>query len=414
MFQIPPMPSRSARRLSSTFCIAAAFCALAFGCISCGTSGTSDEKLATALGQDLNDYLTSRASIEHISTLSLTVSFRGGAPDINVATGTTQYGAGAAVTPANVFQTGSNTKAFTAVRILQLEAAGLLSINDSVAKWLPQYPQYSAVTIKQLLNMTSGIPSYSNDEAFEQYMADNTKGEPTPEEIISYVSSQPVKTPGAAFDYSNTNYILAQMIIDKVSPTGSYQTDIDNIISQNNLQDTFYQPYFYPSSVTSRLVSGYYVNTDDQNTPLKTLLGQDTSGFSLGWAQGAGGMISTPEDLTKWVRDLFEGNVLQPTQLQEIKSLVSTHSGQPITQTSAEDPGGFGLGIFQFTDPSLGGLFWAYEGSTIGYRASYAYYPDSGLIVCVFTNSQTSSANNQMTKSLFPKLLATLKAAGRI
>jgi len=383
------------------------------GAVGCATPGNSDQKLATALDQDLKDYLTSRSSAEHISTLSLTVSFGGGAPDINVSTGTSQYGGGVAVTPANVFQTGSNTKAFTAVAILQLEAAGLLTIEDPVGKWLPQYPQYANVTIKQLLNMTSGIPSYTSNAAQQERMATEPMSEITPENLIDCVLSEPVQTPGAAFDYSNTNYILAQLIVDKVSPSHSYQTDINNIISKNNLKDTFYEPYFYPSSVTSRLVSGYYVNDDDRNDPLYALYGHDTSGYSLGWAQAAGGMISTPEDLTRWVRDLYEGDVLPPKQLQELESLVSTKTGQPISSTSQSDSTGFGLGVFQITDPNVG-LFWGYQGSTIGYRATYEYFPSNGMIICIFTNSQTSNAQNQIIAQLFPKVYATLKSAGRI
>jgi D-alanyl-D-alanine carboxypeptidase len=76
-------------------------------------------------------------------------------------------------------------------------------------------------------------------------------------------------------------------------------------------------------------------------------------------------MISTPEDLTKWVRALFEGSVLPPKQLQELTSLVAVPSGQPISPASASQPQGFGLGVFQITDPTLG-TFWAYEGSAIG------------------------------------------------
>jgi len=383
------------------------------GAAGCGTTSTPDQKLDNALVQDMNDYLSLRATAEHISALSMTVIFRGGAQDINVSTGTTQYGGGAAVTPANVFQTGSNTKAFTAVAILQLEAAGLLSIDDTVGKWLPQYPQYAKVTIKQLLNMTSGIPSYSNNAAWQEAVAKNPMAEPTPEGLIHYISSEPVRKPGAAYDYSNTNYILAQLIIDKVSPSHSYETDIDNIIRKSDLQNTFYQPYFYPSSVTPRLVSGYYVNDDDRNDPLYALYGNDTSGYSLGWAQAAGGMIATPEDQARWARDLFEGNVLPPKQLQELESLVSTKTGQPISSTSPSDPAGFGLGVFEIMDPNVG-VFWGYQGSTIGYRATYEYFPKNGLIICIFTNSQTSTAQNKIIAQLFPKVYTTLKSAGYV
>jgi len=402
----PPLPAWI--RFSALRCFAALF-VFALGLFGCGTSGTPDQKLATDLGYDLYQYLTSRASAEHISALSLTVSFRGSASDINVSTGTTQYAGGAAVTPSSLFQTGSNTKAFTAVAILQLEQAGLLSIDDTVGKWLPQYPAWSNVTIKQLLNMTSTIPTYDLTQQWINDYDANPLVESTPEQLVNYVYPS-IGTPGKAWIYSNTGYMLCQMIVDKASPSNSYETDLDNIIANNNLQNTFYQPYFYPQSVTSRLVSGYYVNTDPP--VLTNLLGADTSLYSLGWAQAAGGMVSTPQDLTLWVRDLFGGNVLQPKQLQELESLVSTQTAQPITGTSSSDPTGFGLGVYQVTTSNLG-TFWYYQGSTIGYRATYMYFPNNGLILCVFTNSQTSAEQNQISADLFPKLIATLKADGR-
>jgi len=383
---------------------------LTIGLASCGTPGTPEQKLATDLGYDLHQYLIARASAEHISTLSLTVNFRGGAPPVDVSTGTAQYASGAAVIPADVFQIGSNTKAYTAVAILQLEAAGLLSINDNLGKWLPQYPAWSSVTIKQLLNMTSTIPTYDLTQQWADDYGANPLIESTPGQLINYVYPT-ISAPGTGWLYSNTGYILLQLIIDKASPTQSYQTDIDNLLAQNNLQNTFYQPYFYPQSVTSRLVSGYYANNVDPPV-LTNLLGTDTSTYSLGLAQAAGGMVATPEDFTIWVRDLFEGNVLPSQQLQEFESLVSTTTGQPISDVSAQNPAGFGLGIFKYDDPNLG-TFWGYQGATLGYRATYMYFPNNGLIVCVFTNSTTAPDQNQIIPVLFPKLIATLKADGR-
>jgi D-alanyl-D-alanine carboxypeptidase len=339
--------------------------------------------------------------------LSMTVSLGPNSPAINMAVGTTQYGAGPQVTPENLFQIGSNTKVFTSIAILQLEAAGVLSINDTLGKWLPQYPAWSAVTIRQLLDMTSGIPSYDNSPAFEAAYSSNPMIQTTPEELVSYVYPSTV-TPGVAWSYSNTGYILAQMIVEKASPTQSYSTVIDQIIRSQKLQNTFYQPYFYPAAVQQRVVSGYYVNDDPG---LQKLYGMDTSGFSLGWAQGAGGIVGNPADLTQFMRAVFTGNMLPAAQLQELESIVSTKTGQPIAQTTPTDPSAFGLGVFQILLPNFPRA-WAYQGSTIGYRATYMYFPSSGLIITIFTNSQTTQVQNQITAQLFPAVYKTIQAAG--
>lgn len=92
----------------------------------------------------------------------MNITFRGSKEEITDAVGTTEYGGGRPVTPDSLFQIGSNTKAFTSAILLRLEADKVLSIDDTVGKWLPQYPAWKKVTIRRLLDMTSGIPNYSD------------------------------------------------------------------------------------------------------------------------------------------------------------------------------------------------------------------------------------------------------------
>jgi D-alanyl-D-alanine carboxypeptidase len=383
-------------------------------------SNPQDTALRDALYKDLQDYLDDRAKIEHISTLSLTVSFRTG-PSFNLAVGMTQYGGGKPVTPSNLFQIGSNTKAFTSAIVLRLEEAGVLSIGDTVGRWLPQYPAWSKITIRQLLNMTSRIPTYDQTPRQIADYDNDPYVKSTPSELVAYIYPD-LRTSGPDWGYSNTSYMLVQMIIDKAlaskdrrSPASEskdyYTIELKKLIDELGLTDTFYEPYFYPASVRQRLVSGYYVNTEPP--VLTKLLGKDTSGFSLGWTQSAGGMISTPEDLTKWVRLLLEGHVLKPKQWSELTSLITIPDGQPIAKTTVENAHGFALGLFQVTDPKLG-LFWGYQGSTIGYRAAYSYFPASRVIICVFTNSQVSGAESEVNSVLFHTLYDTLKAHGKM
>ena len=147
--------------------------------------------------------------------MSLRVTFPGSRPPISLATGTTRYDGGPPVPAGALWQIGSNTKAFTAVILLQLEAEGKLSISDPIGRWLPQYPAWRHITVRQLLDMTSRIPDYLYQPAFATAFAADQDTRFTAARLVSYVAGLPLGPAG--YHYTNTDYILAQMIIEKVT-----------------------------------------------------------------------------------------------------------------------------------------------------------------------------------------------------
>jgi D-alanyl-D-alanine carboxypeptidase len=390
--------------------------ALALASLAADAVAADRTPLQQQLEADLRHYLASRRTIEHISALSLSVSFPGDSADIQATAGTVEFAGGAAVTPANLYQIGSNTKAFTAVTLLQLEAEGKLSLQDTLGKWLAQYPLWHGVTLTRLLNMTSGIPTYDSLPAMQKAYAAEPHKDFSPGELIGYVYPGTAGAPAATsgWSYSNTNYVLAELIIEKV--TGhSYAEELRQRFfarPQLHLSDAFYESHQYPAAVIDRMVSGYFFSNTPDNAGLAALYGKDMRDLSVSWARGAGAAVSTPTDLTHWVRALYHGGMLMPRQQKELESLVSLRTGKPIADIVAGDSRGFGLGVGRDMLPSLG-KFWFYEGETLGYRMIYVWFPKSDVIIAVGINSQPNAADNH-GQQLVQAIYRTLQRAGKL
>lgn len=373
----------------------------------------SNAALQSGLRSDLSRYLAARAKAERISAISLSISLPGSAPNINVAAGRTQYGGkGVAVTPRTLYQIGSITKSFTSAAILQLEAEGKLNIDQTVGRWLPQYPAWKSITIRRLLNMTSDIPTYDDvPSMLAKYAANPTKNW-TPQELIAVI--YPKLTPNAGWMYSNTAYILSQLIVERASGR-SYASEIRRRFLNNpavGLSSTSYDPHVPPAAVADRLTSGYFFNSDPDNAALAPLLGKDMRDLSLSWAQGAGGIISTPEDVTRWCRALYEGPLLRPKQRAELETLVSQSSGEPLARTTPQEPRAFGLGVGEMLMPKMGRI-WFYEGMTLGYRMTYVYLPKANAVFAVGINSQPSAKQDKVGE-LMTAVYNRLHAAGKL
>ncbi len=367
------------------------------------TAVATPASVRASLRSELKNYLNTYRDAEHISAVSLAVTFPGSRQGINLAVGNAFYGGGPTISPYALWQIGSNTKAFTSVLVLQLEAEHKLSINDTLGKWLPQYPAWSGVTIKQLLNMTSGIPDYTYAADYWNAVAAAPKGKFSAAQLVSFATSL-LATHG--YSYSNTNYILAQMIIERASHSNYRGRLLGQIINPLGLQNTFYSGTDYGRAITARMPAGYWFIPA---LPMMTSqLGKDQSRLTVSWAQGAGGIVSSLQDLGNWDRALFTGRELPSQQQRELTSLVSTATGEPITTTTLADDAGYGLGVSQVTSNALG-TEWYYEGETDGYRVVNIYAPRSGTAITIGVNSASLTDN---TAALGTSVYQTLHEAG--
>jgi D-alanyl-D-alanine carboxypeptidase len=362
-------------------------------------------QLVSALQSDLAAYLKARGAKEHLSSLSLAVSYSESRPTITVTSGTTAYGGDQPVAPTSLYQIGSNTKAFTAVAVLQLEARGRLSIDAPIGEYLPQYPAYAKLTLRRLLSMTGGLESYDNLPSWETLITSDPMANLSADTLIRLVYPKIKFPPGSKYYYSNTGYLIAQEVVAKLSDSKSFSAEMARIIASVGLKHTYYSSNFYPADVARDVVAGYYEQDDKGLRPLR---GKDVSGYSVSWAQGAGSMVSTPADLITWARALYTGTALLPAkQKTELMSLISTKTAKPLAVPTADDPSGFGLGVAERYNPQWG-TTWFYQGETLGFRAAHIYFPKSGLVVALFANSRPVESESHIAQ-LFGTLYTTIR-----
>jgi len=371
----------------------------------------------------LDGHLAERRALEHLTGLGLHLSLGEPGPVIELHAGTVSEAPGAApISGDTLFQIGSNTKAFTAATILKLEERGALAVDQTVGDWLPEYPAWGGVTIRRLLDMTSAIPNYSETVRMGEIEAADPQHQWTPEALVAaaYPAAGNELPVHEGWDYSNTNYVLAGMIAERAGKAPFAELLHELVLAPAGLRDTHYAPGPYPQAVLARTASGYFFNAaclDYQppgckESPLASLMGKDMRDNNLSWALGAGGIVASLRDVSRWVRVLLGGRLLAPAQQAELTKLVSTKTGRPIDTTTEGDPRGFGLGVAQMFHPGMGRA-WFYEGETLGYRVVFFYLPEEDLVVTLGANSQPPADQDKMG-ALAVQVHGILKATGTV
>lgn len=314
------------------------------------------------------------------------------------------------ITTDNLFQIGSITKSFTAVIILQLEAEGKLSINDTVAEitqkqgtWLPknEYPAWRNISIKQLLNMTSGIFDVTEDKNFMKILTENPQKTWSPTEIIEYANQhKPYFSPGMGWHYTNSAYNILGLLIEKVTHH-PFEVEIRNrLLEKYDLRNTFYLPYAYPKQIFDRMAHGYVYYGGGFSPPMKS--GEDMTRANMSAAGPSGALISNSIDITKWIRLLFSNKILPMLQMNELKTAVCTGEDKAcqagVVLTPGDHSQGYSLGLVRIYDPKLG-LVWVYFGDTPGYSSGFIWLPKQNIGLAM-TISATSKNGRKLLKQL--------------
>jgi D-alanyl-D-alanine carboxypeptidase len=353
----------------------------------------------------LDAWGAARAPIEKVTGIAAYISFGDAGPAIEAFSG--KVGRDADAKPVDqdtLYQMGSTSKFFTAATILQLEAAGKLSLDDTLGNWMPEYPAWKDVTLRRLLNMTSGIPNYSETEWMSKAWANEPMRAFTLTELVdaAYPSATNQLPPTTGYHYSNTNYALAGMIAEKASGKSFRDLVHELVIEPHGLTSTFYEASTYPAPVIKRLSHGYFDNDacadyqpdckDSWNAPI---IGRDMRDTSVSWMQSAGGGVANARNVDRWMRAVFNGKVVPSKQQKEWTQLISTKTGAPIAAVSTDDPGGFSLGLAKRILGPLGAQ-WFYEGSSLGYRTLYVWVADEDLMITVQTNSQPPEGTDKI------------------
>ncbi|MEV5983670.1 serine hydrolase domain-containing protein [Streptomyces sp. NPDC052051] len=295
---------------------------------------------------DRADHTATRQAMDAAVTAGVpgvTAGVRQGSATWGATSGVGDLRTGAPRSPQDHYRIGSITKTFVSTVMLQLEAEGRLSLDDTVEKWLPGTVRGNGndgrqITLRNLLNHTSGIFNYTADEpfvrthmleGFPEHRYDTLK----PEELVAVaMSHEPDFAPGTSWNYSNTNYVLAGMVVERVTGHSYAQEIRDRVIKPLGLRATSVPGTKVTVPQPSSRAYGKFAPTGPT---------YDVTTMNPSVASSAGEMISDSSDLNRFYSALLTGKLLPPKQLKEMKTTVPADEGTPNS--------GYGLGLMDLT-----------------------------------------------------------------
>ncbi|MFF7458637.1 serine hydrolase domain-containing protein [Kitasatospora sp. NPDC008115] len=312
------------------------------------------------------------------------------------ATGVAELGTGESADPRGAFRIGSATKTFVSTTLLQLVGERRLNLDDRLESLLPGIvPNSDAITIRHLLNHTSGVADYTQDPAFEfsdQWLADGRYTSYRLRDLVDLANKYPPAfAPGQDWQYSNTNYILTGMIIEKL--TG------------HSWNDEVTRRIIRPLRLTHTRMPGDlpFIPGPHAHAYVKSAAGPvDVTVLNPSMAGPAGGGISTTADLTAFLDALLAGRLLRPAELAAMRETTTHGEGRT-----------YGLGLQRLDTPC--GPFWGHAGGIPGYSTMMLASPDGkrefAANTTFYDTSDQDSANAAWRKVTMTALCGARTAA---
>jgi D-alanyl-D-alanine carboxypeptidase len=314
------------------------------------------------------------------------------------------------ITPDDHFRIGSNTKTLTRTVVLQLFDEGKLGLDDPVSKYQPEVPNGENITIRQLLDMTSGLFNYAEDEDFNQTLDTEPQKVWEPRELIEIGFQHPPDfSPGEGFHYSNTNTVLLGMITEQLTGQPLEQEFQDRIFVPLGMSNSLL-PERSSAVIPDPHPRGYMYQTNVESLNTSELQGEeaeqadesagepnDVTDANPSWAWAAGVAISTVNDLIIWAKADATGALLSPEAQKERLSWVSPPPSPEVQ---------YGLAIAEFP-----GGFIGHDGQLPGFNSFVGHNPETGATIVVVTNVYSapdgSQPANEITRTIVQELTST-------
>ena len=274
---------------------------------------------------------------------------------------------------------GSTGKTFAAATAMQLVKDGKIGLDDKIEKyfgkepWFNRLPNAKDITVRMLMNHTSGLVRYEFKKEFTDYLTAHPMKEWTPEERLAYLFD--AKAPfeaGKGWDYSDTNYIVLGMIIEKVTGKKFYDEARKRFIKKFKLEDTIAQE----GPVIPGVIQGYAgPNNPFGGKDAMIENGKFSVNPQLEWT--GGGWASTGHDLARWAKIIFEGKAYDPSLLPQVLDGVSA----PMLGKDTK------YGLCVIIRNTTAGVSYGHSGFFPGYVTDMMYFPDQKIAVAVQVNT---------------------------